>query len=197
MMKKLCVFLVMSCYLFSWGAMSQEDTTAHENTSSIDKNSVVLDVLSDSSEVQNAAVKNEIVQKNLLGQDLNLPVSSETNNASKTPQVGKHVMANMNAGSMILSLLMVLVLIIICAFVLKRFNFAQQGVSQMKVVTSLSLGTKERVVVIQVGEQQLLLGVTSQQITLIERLAEPLVNQGVNTADLPKNLLSFLATKKI
>jgi len=116
--------------------------------------------------------------------------------AQNTPQVGKHVMANMDAGSMILSLLMVLALIVICALILKRFNLTQQGVSQLKVVTSLSLGAKERVVVVQAGEQQLLLGVTSQQVTLIERLAEPLVTQPLNSTELPKSLLSFLTAKK-
>lgn len=112
------------------------------------------------------------------------------------PQVGKHVMANMDAGSMILSLLMVLTLIIICALVLKRFNFAQQNTSQLKVITSLSLGTKERVVVIQVGEQQLLLGVTAQQVTLLEHLTEPLHEQTTTTAQLPKSVLSFFSATK-
>lgn len=113
-----------------------------------------------------------------------------------SPEVGKHVMANMNAGSMILSLLMVLALIIICAFILKRFNFTQQSASQLKVVTSLSLGAKERIVVIQAGEQQLLLGVTAQQVTLLERLAEPLGDQTITTAALPKSVLSFFSAKQ-
>lgn len=113
-----------------------------------------------------------------------------------SPEVGKHVMANMDAGSMILSLLMVLALIIICALVLKRFNFTQQSASQLKIVTSLSLGAKERVVVIQAGEQQLLLGVTAQQVTLLERLTEPLKVPTMSTAELPKSVLSFLSAKK-
>ena len=127
---------------------------------------------------------------------LNAAVSLDGRAVNNTPEVGKHVMSNMNAGSMILSLLMVLALIIICAFVLKRFNISQQGISQLKVITSLSLGTKERLMVVQVGEQQLLLGVTAQQITLFETLAEPLTKQGINTAALPKNILSFLSAKK-
>jgi len=120
----------------------------------------------------------------------------EQDMASKSPEVGKHVMANMDAGSMILSLLMVLALIGICAFVLKRFNFTQQSVSQLSVVTSLSLGAKERVMVVQMGEQQLLLGVTAQQIILLDKLAEPLAEPKINAADLPKNLLSFLSSSK-
>ena len=47
------------------------------------------------------------------------------------------------------------------------------------------------------GEQQLLLGVTAQQITLLEKLEEPLVEQKNTNVDLPKNLLSFLVTKRL
>ncbi len=129
-----------------------------------------------------------------LNDDAKVTVKEPGNTA--TPQVGKHVMANMDAGSMILSLLMVLALIVICALVLKRFNLTQQGVSQLKVIASLPLGAKERVMVVQVGEQQLLLGVTSQQVTLIERLAEPLAEQNTHSAELPKSVLSFLSAKR-
>ena len=95
--------------------------------------------------------------------------------ATKAPEVGKHVMANTDAGSMILSLLMVLALIFISALVLKKFNFTRQQSEQLKVVASLSLGVKERLVVAQIGEQQLVLGITPQQITLIKSLEEPIV----------------------
>jgi flagellar protein FliO/FliZ len=122
-----------------------------------------------------------------------------TNNTvnEDTPQVGKHVMANMNPSSMILSLLMVLVLIFICALILKRFNLVQQGVSQLKMVASLPLGSKERVVVVQVGKQQFMLGVTSQQINLIETLPEPLLTKPKGSVDLPKSVLSLLSPKVV
>jgi len=112
--------------------------------------------------------------------------------SEQTPQVGKHVMANTDASGMILSLLMVLALIIVCAFVLKRFNFAQQNTSQLKVVANLSLGAKERLVVVQVGEQQLVLGVTAQQITLIETLDEPITSSSGKSLPLSSNVLAFL-----
>ena len=129
------------------------------------------------------------------GADVKTDITTNINTDVKVddkPQVGRHVMANMNAGSMIISLLMVLVLIILCAFVLKRFNLTTQGVSQLNIISSLSLGAKERVIVVQVGEQQLLLGVTSQHITLLDKLEEPIVSQGVKTSDLPKSVLAFL-----
>jgi flagellar protein FliO/FliZ len=111
---------------------------------------------------------------------------------NQAPEVGKHVMANTDAGSMILSLLMVLALIGISAFVLKRFNVTQQHNGQLKVVASLSLGVKERLVVAQVGEQQLVLGVTAQQITLLKSLEEPInSNNAENTSALAGNVLAF------
>ena len=108
------------------------------------------------------------------------------------PQVGKHVTANVDASSMILSLLMVLALIIISALVLKRFNLTQKNSNELKVVASLSLGAKERVVVVQVGEQQLVLGVCPQQISLLKHLENPLDIQSSAPLALSGNVLSFL-----
>lgn len=111
---------------------------------------------------------------------------------AKTPEVGKHVMANTDAGSMILSLLMVLALIGVCTLVLKRFNLAQQNTGQLKVIASLSLGVKERLIVAQVGEQQLVLGVTPQQITLIKNLEEPIEStKPENSTVLTNNILAL------
>ncbi|MBL4765506.1 MAG: flagellar biosynthetic protein FliO [Colwellia sp.] len=111
----------------------------------------------------------------------------------QAPEVGKHVMENTDAGSMILSLLMVLAVIVITALVLKRFNVTQQNSGQLKVVASLSLGVKERLIVAQVGEQQLVLGVTPQQITLIKSLEEPIASsQAEKTSALTGTVLAFL-----
>jgi len=92
----------------------------------------------------------------------------------KTSLVGSHVSTNMNAASMLLSLLMVLFVIVISAFLLKRFNLVQTGNADLKVISSLALGNKEKVIIVQVGKKQLLLGVTAQQITLLESLDEPI-----------------------
>ena len=116
---------------------------------------------------------------------------------TQTPQVGKHVLANMDAGSMIISLLMVLALIIISALVLKRFNLTQQGSSQLKVIASLSLGAKERVVVVQIGEQQLVLGVCPQQISLLQNLENPIDIKAGKPLAVSTNILSFLQKNNI
>ena len=186
------ILLALSCCLMSLMVLAQESDSENEQV----KNSVIEKYI----KLEDSAVEGKTLQisaeqdAKLLG--INHQASVPQEFVNNTPQVGKHVMANMDAGSMVLSLLMVLALIIICALVLKRFNLTQQGVSQLKVVTSLSLGAKERVVVIQAGDQQLLLGVTAQQVTLIERLAEPLATQTLKATELPKGLWSFLLAKK-
>jgi len=97
-----------------------------------------------------------------------------------TVEVGQHVMGNLNAGSMIVSLLFVLIAIFIVAWVLKKLQVGGSTVNGLKVVTSLNLGSKERLVVVQVGKKQLLLGVTGQQINMLDTLAEPIeVKSGV------------------
>ncbi|WP_448249298.1 flagellar biosynthetic protein FliO [Thalassotalea agariperforans] len=101
-----------------------------------------------------------------------MPAWAET--ATGTPEVGKHVAGNMDAASMILSLLMVLALIVIGAYILKKFNLTNTQSDGIKIVTSLHLSTKEKLVVVQVGDKQLLLGVTANQINVLDTLAEPL-----------------------
>lgn len=186
--KTIRILLAFSCCLLSLMVLAQD---------SVSENDLVKKIITEKVVTDQGVDQQSVDQEAITQQGLVQPVSESQINNNNTPEVGKHVMANMDAGSMILSLLMVLALIIICALVLKRFNFTQQSVSQLKVVTSLSLGAKERVVVIQAGEQQLLLGVTAQQVTLIERLDEPLATQTLKAAELPKNLLSFLSAKKL
>jgi flagellar protein FliO/FliZ len=109
-----------------------------------------------------------------------------------SPQVGKHVAANMDVASIIISLLLVLLLIIGCAFVLRKFQPNASNLSGMKVISSLHLGPKERLVVVQVNKEQLLLGVTGHNISVLKVLEEPIeVGQALG-ADLSQSFLKLL-----
>ena len=112
-------------------------------------------------------------------------------------EVGKHVTANMDAMSMIMSLLMVLVVIVISAVILKRFQGVRHSINGLKIVTSLHLGAKEKLVVVQAGNKQLLLGVTAQQISLIETLDEPLIAAKENSVDFAQSIAKLLKQKAI
>ncbi|MCS3458310.1 flagellar biosynthetic protein FliO [Aeromonas sp. BIGb0445] len=77
--------------------------------------------------------------------------------------------------SWLLSSLMVIGLILVLGFLLKKSKLTQAiGGGQMKVIASLPLGYKEKLLVVKVGEQQFLLGVTPQQVTFLHRLEQPL-----------------------
>lgn len=111
----------------------------------------------------------------------------------KKVQVGKHVSPSTDAATMILSLLIVLIVVIVSAYILKRFQITAQGGHQgLKVITSVHLGTKERVVVVQVADKQLVLGVTANQVTLLDTLDEPLQTTTKTSEFFDKSVISMI-----
>lgn len=79
-------------------------------------------------------------------------------------------------GSMLVSLALVIALIMALAWVLRRISGpgGPQRPAGLRVVSSLPVGPKERVLVIDVGGRQVLVGVTANQISLLHELPEPL-----------------------
>lgn len=76
---------------------------------------------------------------------------------------------------LVLGMILVLGLIALSAWLLRRFNrFQSAAGGQLKVVGGLSMGARERLVVVQVGEQQLLLGVAPGRVQTLHVLDEPL-----------------------
>ena len=70
-------------------------------------------------------------------------------------------------------LIIVLLVILALAYGLKKLNLATGNSSAIKVQAQTALGPKERVVLVDVAGQQYLLGVTAQQVTLIDKLDSP------------------------
>lgn len=65
----------------------------------------------------------------------------------------------------------VLGLIFLCAWLARRFGLQRLGNGQVvKVVSSAMVGQRERVVVVEVGDQWLVLGVTSSQVNTLHTL---------------------------
>ncbi len=68
-------------------------------------------------------------------------------------------------------LLLVLAIIAFLAWLLRRtgqFNSAVNG--EMKIIAGLSLGSREKAILLQVGEQQILVGVTAQHVQTLHVL---------------------------
>ena len=85
--------------------------------------------------------------------------------------------------SIFLSLLVVIGIIFALAYVMRRFNVTQAGSGQMKVVASMVAGTKERLMVIEVGEEQYLLGITAHNVNHLATLPTPLSKSGNGKPD--------------
>ena len=74
-----------------------------------------------------------------------------------------------------LGLLLVLLLIGATAWAVKRFGNVKMGAQgRMKVIGGISLGTRERVVLLEVGEQQLVLGIAPGHISTLHVLEHPI-----------------------
>ena len=91
------------------------------------------------------------------------------------PQTAEHVAAT-SAGGLLqvtLSLLLVLAAVFAAAWVMRRLRgFGSASSKAIQIIADAPLGTKERAVLLQVGEQQLLVGVTPGQVSLLHVLPE-------------------------
>ena len=80
------------------------------------------------------------------------------------------------------SLFLVIALILLMSWLFKRLRLPALGQhDDLAIVRQLAVGTKERIMIIQAGDQQLVIGVTAHSIQLLTELNTPL-NQEVKTA---------------
>jgi flagellar protein FliO/FliZ len=69
------------------------------------------------------------------------------------------------------ALAVVLVLILVLAWLLRKLQSGSlSNAGPIKVISSASIGMKERVVLVEVADEQLLLGVTASRVELLHRL---------------------------
>jgi flagellar protein FliO/FliZ len=78
---------------------------------------------------------------------------------------------------MALSLGIIIILIISCAYAIRKVSLGQLRTDgAIQIVTSLSLGAREKLVLIQIGGQQILLAMTPSEITKLVVFDEPVVS---------------------
>ncbi|WP_299016169.1 flagellar biosynthetic protein FliO [uncultured Photobacterium sp.] len=82
----------------------------------------------------------------------------------------------MNIATTLAALILVVMLILFLAWVLKRMKLPgiQGADGSIKIIRQLPVGQRERIVLLQVGDEQLLVGVTQQNISLLSKLDQPL-----------------------
>ena len=109
--------------------------------------------------------------------------------AAKTPPVMPASPLNLILGVVFLGLL-----VAAAWWLLRRVNGAQWPLSRasMKVVASLPLGQRERVVLVEIAGQQWLLGVTPGQINLLHRFDEPVITAAAGGDDFANRMRQIL-----
>ena len=103
-----------------------------------------------------------------------LTIFTAINSAAANAVIDKPNVAPVFNGTSIiqvmLSLAFVIVLIYAVAWYVRRMQLTTAGTGQsMRVVSALSVGTREKVVLVQVGEEQLLLGVAPGSVNLLRQ----------------------------
>lgn len=86
----------------------------------------------------------------------------------------------------IVSLLLVLAAIVLVAWMLKRMNLAQQGAAgTLKVIGGVAIGQRERVVLVEVEDTWLVVGVGPGQIRTLHTLPKPEDGNAVTAVSAP------------
>lgn len=91
------------------------------------------------------------------------------------------------------SLLFVIAFILFLAWLLKRMRVpAMVNQKGLSVVRQIALGNRERIMIVQAGEEQFLVGVTAQSIQLISKLDKPLSQEEMAASPFANQLTQLL-----
>ncbi|HEA53062.1 hypothetical protein LCGC14_0693990 [marine sediment metagenome] len=91
-------------------------------------------------------------------------------------------------------LLAVIAVIYGCAWIIRRMNgMTGMNNNAIKVVSVMAIGARERIALIEVGGQQILLGVTPSAIRTLQVFEEPVVDaSNPNSGDFARRLQSMI-----
>lgn len=82
----------------------------------------------------------------------------------------------------ILSLLLVLAAVVVVAWILKRINLPQQGAGNaLKVISGVAVGQRERIVLVEVNDTWLVVGVAPGQVNALHTLPKGTLPSASNT----------------
>jgi flagellar protein FliO/FliZ len=130
--------------------------------------------------------------------------TTATTAANTAPAVAAPVAGTVNGGmagqllQLVLGLLLVIGLIFLLAWLMRRVQRAGPAGNQViKLVGSRALGTRDRLVLVQVGNEQVLLGVSPGSITALHVMNEPVEVPDAQNAqpEFARRLLEALGNK--
>ena len=95
--------------------------------------------------------------------------------------------------TMLMGLVVTIAIIYLLAGLARKTNLGQFKNNTMQVLAVLPLSAKEKLLLVQVGDSQLLLGVTGQSINLLKEFTEPL---DIKAPDFKQSLTQFINSNK-
>lgn len=102
-----------------------------------------------------------------------------------------------SVSQLLLGLLLVVSLIFALAWAFRRANLVPGQGSGMRVIASLALGARERAVLVQCGDKQLLLGVAPGSVQLLAQYDEPVIDPAqAPSGDFANKLAQMLQQRK-
>jgi flagellar protein FliO/FliZ len=101
-----------------------------------------------------------------------MAMAAEPAGKAATPMAGSDIAGQL--GQLLLGLLLVIGLIFLLAWLLRRVQqLKPRGGQVIKLLSSQALGPRDRLVLVQVGNEQILLGLSAGRITPLHVLKEP------------------------
>lgn len=96
-----------------------------------------------------------------------------------------------------MALLFVLGVFFAFAWLMRRMNHMPAGDTGLRIVGGLNVGSKEKLIVVQMGEEQVLIGVTQQSINKLHVLKDAIPTAGTGSIGKPAfaNLLNNVLSK--
>ena len=98
---------------------------------------------------------------------------------SNEDAVSKTLKSDPMSGSYLMQLVLGLIVVVLCIIALAWFAKKMNGFQSvtddsLKMISSMSMGTRERIVLLQVGEEQILVGVSPGRINKLHVLDKPI-----------------------
>ena len=122
-----------------------------------------------------------------------MAVAAEPAGKAATPMAGSDIAGQL--GQLLLGLLLVIGLIFLLAWLLRRMQqLAPRGNQVIKLPATQALGPRDRLVLVQVGSEQILLGLSAGRITPLHVLKEPvhLPDAELATPEFAQRLMELL-----
>ena len=86
-----------------------------------------------------------------------------------------------------IGLLAVIFVIFFLSVLLKKLNMLPKGSGLIKILAGISIGNKDRLLLIQVGEEQILIGTSPGRVSKIHQLSEKVLLQEESNTSSPEN----------